>query len=211
MCITCCFNITGIGCAVNGPVHELGGAGGLRKRAATATLSGKGSSLQWGCAMRLTILALLLSSGTAAFCQTAAPAPATPQQHFLTPPAIAQPGRDFNRLPPEWHFDSVAPRNTIILKDAGVPRRGLDAEIDPKMIVHPPQSSLGDQPPGKLVAQNLYPGLHLLPIEEAKAKAQPIPITWPDLKVEQIPIVWPKLEIKPVESGVTGQPAGKQR
>jgi hypothetical protein len=160
--------------------------------------------------MRLTILALLFSSATTAICQTAAPAPAHPQQNFLAPPAIAQPGRDFSRLPPEWHFDSVAPPKTIILRDAGVPRQGPDAEIDPKMIVHPPQSSLGDQPPGTLGPQNLYPGLRMLPIEESKLKAEPMPITWPNLKVQQIPIVWPKLEIKPVESGTSGQPEERQ-
>lgn len=159
--------------------------------------------------MRLTILALLFSSCTTAFCQTAAPAPAHPQQNFLTPPAIAQPCRDFSRLPPDWHFNSVAPQRMIILREAGVQRRGLDAEIDPKMIVHPPQSSLGEQPPGTLVAQNLYPGLRLLPIEESKAKAEPIPITWPNLKVQQIPIAWPKCAIKPVVGEATGQPQGK--
>ncbi len=181
-----------------------GCAAGLRKRAEFATLSGKGASQQWGCAMRLRILALLLSSGTAACCQTAAPSPANPQQHFLTPPAIAQPGRDFGRLPPNWHFDSAVPQKTILLRDAGAAGLGEPAEIDPKMIVRPPQSSLGEQPPGTQLAQNLYPGLQLLPIEESKAKAEPIQITWPNLKVEQIPIVWPKLEIKAMESGAAG-------
>jgi hypothetical protein len=56
-----------------------------------------------------------------------------------------------------------------------------------------------------MLAQNLYPGLQLLPVEEpkldeSKLKAQPIPITWPSLKVENIPIVWPETQIKAVES-----------
>lgn len=169
--------------------------------AKVATLSGRSASQQWGCAMRLTILALLLSSGTAAFCQTPMPAPANPPESFLSPPGFSQHGRDFGKLPPGMHFSAVLPQKTIILPDAGVPRRGLDAQIDPKMIVHPPQSSLGEQPPGKLVAQNLYPGLRLLPIEESKARSQPLSTIWPHLKVQQIPITWPKCEITPVESG----------
>jgi len=51
--------------------------------------------------------------------------------------------------------------------------------------------------------------LLLLPIDELKLKAEPIPAAWPKLKVEQIPIVWPKCAIKPVESGVAGQTAGR--
>ena len=40
-----------------------------------------------------------------------------------------------------------------------------DAEIDPKMIVHPPQSSIGVTPPGTPMALNEYPHLQMLPIE----------------------------------------------
>jgi len=87
--------------------------------------------------------------------------------------------------------------------------RGSDAQIDPKIVVHPPQSSLGEQPPGTLVAQNLYPGLQLLPIEESKSKAEPIPTTWPNRKIEQIPTVWPNGELLPVNSGAKSQSAGK--
>jgi len=157
--------------------------------------------------MRLAIFALLLFSGTVAFCQSAVPAPVNPGQHWLTPPGTAQPGRDFTTPPPDWHFYGVVPPRTLILPNAGPLRPRGDARIDPKMIVHPPPSSLGEQPPGTMVAQNLYPGLQLLPIEGAKARA--IPTIWPNLKVQQIPTAWPKCAIKPVEIGAAGQPAGK--
>ncbi len=84
-----------------------------------------------------------------------------------------------------------------------------DPQIDAQIIVHPPPSSLGEQPQGTQLAQNLYPGLQLLPIDESKAKGQPIPITWPNLKIEQIPIVWPKLEFNPVQSSPNGPVARK--
>lgn len=178
-----------------------------------ATLSTKGASVNKGCAMRLTIFALLLSSGTAAFCQSAAPAPANPQQPWLAPPGIPEGGRDFTKLPPDWHITRLVQRKMLILpgppplhsfKDS----QG-DPQIDAQIIVHPPPSSLGEQPTGPLLAQNLYPGLQLLPIDESKAKGQPIPITWPNLKIEQIPIVWPKLEFNPVQSSANGPAAEK--
>lgn len=84
-----------------------------------------------------------------------------------------------------------------------------NVQIDPNIIVHPPQPSLGEQAPGTQIAQNLYPGLVLLPIDESKAKLQQIPITWRNLNVQNIPIVWPRLEIKQVENGAAKKPAEK--
>jgi len=159
--------------------------------------------------MRLTILVLLFSSGTAAFCQMAAPAAANPPQLFLIPLGNAQPGREFNKLPPNLTITSVQPLTILIPFDAGLPRLGSQVQIDPQIVVHPATSNVGVQPLGTQVAQNLYPGLLLLPIDELKLKAEPIPAAWPKLKVEQIPIVWPKCAIKPVESGVAGQTAGR--
>lgn len=157
--------------------------------------------------MRLTILGLFLSFSPVAFCQTAMPAPANLQQRPLTPPAIIliQPGRDFTRLPPNLTITSIQPLTILTPFDVGLPRLGSHAQIDPQIVVHPPQSSLGEQPPGTQIAQNLYPGLQMLPIEESKIKSQPLSTTWPSLKVQQIPITWPKCEIKPVESGATGR------
>ena len=151
--------------------------------------------------MRFAILGLLLSCETVAFCQSAPTAPANPEQDWLTAPGMAQLGRDFGKLPPGGHFYGLLPPKTVILPNPGPLRRALDARADPRMIVHPPPSSLGEQPPGTLVAQNLYPGLRILPIDESKANPQPLSTTWPKLKLQQIPTAWPKCEIKPVESG----------
>jgi len=159
--------------------------------------------------MRLTILALLLSTGTEAFCQSAAPAPANPQQPWLAATGIPQAGRDFTKPPPDWHITSLVQRKMEILPGPWPQHRFDGPQIDAQIIVHPPPSSLGEQPPGTPMAQNLYPGLQLLPVDESKAKAQQIPITWPNLKIEQIPIVWPKGESNPVQSGATG-PAARE-
>jgi hypothetical protein len=72
--------------------------------------------------------------------------------------------------------------------------------IDPKMIVRPPKSSLGVQPQGTLVAQNLYPGLRFQPIETSTARLYPIPTPWPNLKLQKIPIVWPNYKLISIES-----------
>jgi hypothetical protein len=70
-------------------------------------------------------------------------------------------------------------------------------------------SGIDGQAPGTLVAQNLYPGLQLLPIDGAKAKLEPIPILWPKMKVENIPTAWPDCKMVLVESGTNATPAGK--
>lgn len=169
-----------------------------------------------GCAMRLTILALFLSAGTTVLCQSAAPANPEKQWLILPDATTSQPARDFSKLPPDWHFTSVVPMQTmktVILPGQLALQRRSDlqarSQIDPKIVVHPPQSSLGEQPPGALLAQNLYPGLQLLPIEECTKVLTPIPTTWPNLKLEQIPTVWPKPELLPVDGGAKGQAAGK--
>jgi hypothetical protein len=158
--------------------------------------------------MRVAVFALLVCAGTAAFCQPSAPAPAVADKLTPSGQAATEPARDFSKGPVKWKMDfSAQPKTILVLEDG--PSRRAGAQIDPQMIVHPPQSRIGEQPPGTPVAQNLYPGLRFLPIGESKLKAQPIPTRWPDLKVEGIPTVWPKLEVKPTENG-TG-PTGDKR
>jgi hypothetical protein len=78
-------------------------------------------------------------------------------------------------------------------------RRRDDAQIDPGMIFHPSKSSIGAEPPGTLIAQNLYPGLRLLPIEDSRAALQASPAQWPNLKMQQVPTLWPKCKLLPVK------------
>jgi hypothetical protein len=150
--------------------------------------------------MRPSALSLFFSAGTVALCQSASTSPSNPQQNWLTPPELAQPGGDFTKLSPQWHFDSTVPIFRLV---PGPLHQKDDPHIDPKIVVHPSQSSVGDQPPGTLVAQDLFPGLMVLPIQESQVKEQPIPTTWPDLRVQNIPIVWPKFDLKPAGSSAS--------
>jgi hypothetical protein len=123
--------------------------------------------------MRLTILGLLFCAATTALCQTTGPSPASPDNLWQGPLAAAPPARDFSKLPPGWHASPVVPPRFLFQPKApGVPQaetgsRLGDAEIDLKIIVHPPQSSIGVIPPGTPMAQNEYPHLQMLPIEAA--------------------------------------------
>lgn len=128
--------------------------------------------------MRLTILAVFLWVGNTAFCQSTAPAPLIPDNLRQTLPAVTPPARDFSKLPPGWHMTDVAPLSPpkiLLQQNVSVARGWDDAQMDPKIIVHPPQSSIGVQPPGTPVAQNEYPNLKKLPIASAGLKPQAIP------------------------------------
>lgn len=72
------------------------------------------------------------------------------------------------------------------------------AEVDPKMIVRPPQASLGMQQ-GIPIHQNQFANLQMLPIASPHAGINAIPTQWPNLKVQGIPTQWPRLEVHPVE------------
>lgn len=146
--------------------------------------------------MRITILSLFLCAGTTAFCQTGAPAPAIPNNPWQAPlGAIPPPIRDFSKLPPGWHAAPLTPPRMMWVPKAVDTTRPKDAQIDPKIIVHPPASSIGVQPPGTAVAQNEYPHLRMLPIESAASYVEAIPTQWPPNRLEKIPTQWPMAEI----------------
>ena len=155
--------------------------------------------------MRITILALLLGAGATAFCQSTSTAPAGPDKLRQIPPMFNWQGMDFSNQAPAWHLPSVAVQPMIVLQP-GLPsvRLGDNALgndfIDPKIIVHPPKSSLGVQQPGTLMAQNQFPNLRFLPIDGSGKKSMVIPPTWPNLKLQRIPIMWPKFTLLPVVS-----------
>jgi hypothetical protein len=96
------------------------------------------------------------------------------------------------------------PYSTVILAAAALKPLG-DAEIDPRIIVHPPQSRIGDQPSGTQIAQNLYPGLTFQRIDGPLGGEQPraskpdrLSTTWRNLEVKRIPTQWPKFKMEPV-------------
>jgi len=72
-------------------------------------------------------------------------------------------------------------------------RRLGDAQIDPKIIVHPPATSIGELPPGTQVAQNEYPHLRLLPIESTNSALPETQQTGPAIKLKRFPPQWPSV------------------
>jgi hypothetical protein len=100
------------------------------------------------------------------------------------------PARDFSKLPPGWHISDVKPLPTprmLVQPKVVATRRLGDAQIDPKIIVHPPATSIGELPPGTQVAQNEYPHLRLLPIESTNSALPETPTNWPSYQIETIP------------------------
>jgi hypothetical protein len=120
--------------------------------------------------MRFAILGLLFCAGTTALCQSTAPSPATPDTLGQTPLLVAPPARDFSKLPPGWHFSGAVPPRILLqpkmlkLPKPETNRSLVGAEIDPNIVVHPPQSSIGANPPGTPMAQNEFPHLQMRPI-----------------------------------------------
>jgi hypothetical protein len=141
--------------------------------------------------MRLAVLAVLLCASPIVLCQSAVPGLANPEQSQVAQLAQAWPMP--TQLAPA--FPPTVQRNIYVYPRPGgfrapdQPRNS--SRIDPQMIV---------QPPGTLVAQNIFPGLRLLPIGSAAA-LKPIPTDWPRLKIESIPIAWPKSTLLPIDSG----------
>jgi len=117
--------------------------------------------------MRLTILGMLFCAGTTALCQTTAPPPASPDNLWQAPLVATPPARDFSKLPPGWQASTVVPPRFLFQPKEETSTRLGDAKIDPKIIVHPPQSNIGVNPPGTPMSQNEYPHLQMLPIEGA--------------------------------------------
>jgi hypothetical protein len=148
--------------------------------------------------MRISIFALFVSIGLTATGQSPGPGAVKPQPQWLLPPISIHPGASFDQAPREWHLNPDVPFNSIVLEP---PQQKSAAPIDPQMVLHPPQSKVGEQAPGTLMAQNLYPGLQFLPIDGPNPGAREIPITWPERKLKNIPTDWPKYELKVVENG----------
>jgi hypothetical protein len=110
---------------------------------------------------------------------------------------------DFSKLPSLQPsslqpFKLSTPLRPFIVPKSGVETRWSDAQIDPKIIVHPPQSKLGVLPPGTNIATNQFPNLRLLPIASPGAALQAIPTQWPGIKLEEVPTNWPRFELSPI-------------
>jgi hypothetical protein len=149
--------------------------------------------------MRFGILALILVSWSSAFCQSIFSAPFNSGEQGKIPPTWTPPGMNFSAGPQPWRLEGMQP----FVGTMQMPPRPLralgNAHIDPQFVLHPEQKCIGVQPPGTLVAQNLYPELTLLPIG-SQANARPLATLWPKLKIEPIPTVWPNLKLASVST-----------
>jgi hypothetical protein len=154
--------------------------------------------------MRHLTLALYLCAASAAFCQSSTPAPSKPRavepdKLWQLPPGFAPPLMDFGKFPRQWNSLKIVPRTEIVIMKSD--RALADARIDRNMIVHPPSGSIGVQPRGTLVAQNLYPDLKMLPIDWPNARVEQIPTSWPSYKLEAIPVEFGAVKALPIQQG----------
>ena len=157
--------------------------------------------------MRIFILALFLFAGSTAFGQSGRFGPLSLNPPGSLPSPWTAQGRDFGKLPPDWPTTMNTLNQTVIEPPPPTRRVPLgDAQIDPKIILHPSQLRIGVQPPGTQIAQNLYPGLTFQQIDGQQSAEQPRPsklnqlsTTWPNMRIKPIPTVWPNLKMEPVD------------
>jgi hypothetical protein len=125
--------------------------------------------------VRVAILSLFLCAATG-FCQSSVPAPTTTENLALAPLLPAPPAdRDFSKLPPGWRPKPLLASKTMMVSKSAQANRMDNMEIDRQIVVHPPQASIGAQPPGTAVTQNRYPGLRILPIDSIEYALETIP------------------------------------
>lgn len=113
---------------------------------------------------------------------------------------------DFSKPFSQPPFSLSTPLRRFVVPKAGTATRWDDAQIDPTIIVHPPQSKLGLQPPGTIIAKNEFPNLKFLPIASPGSASHTIPAQWPGFGLEEIPTTWPKFKFSLVQ-GATQVPA----
>ncbi len=143
--------------------------------------------------MKLVMLALFVGLGTTAMCpsamgQAAGPAPVNPDKLFQLPPQFSIQTPDFGKGLGSGNSLKAMPH--VLVAPPKV--RMNHAEIDRGIIVAPPPQ-FGGREKGTPVAQNLYPGLRLVPLRAGRL--EPIPTPWPKLKIENIPTQWPEMKI----------------
>lgn len=135
-------------------------------------------------------------------CQTPGQATAGEGERGQKSPDVFLPQSGLSNGTPVWHISPDGLLKMNVPAGAGLGR--TQVATDSAMVVHPPQTSIGVQPPGTTVAQNLYPGLELMPIGQSKVKVEPIPTTWPGMKMEPIPRTLPAYTVVPIQRGKTG-------
>jgi hypothetical protein len=159
--------------------------------------------------MRCTLFSLLLAAGSLAFGQAGPSSPFASGLPIQTPLPWSLQKPDFGKAPPNWGSLRIVPRTVI---EVPPPKGDVlvgDAQIDPEIVVRPARSRVGALPEGKLVAQNLYPGLRFQRIDDAQCglEATPLQTTWPLLKVKEIPVTWPGMRMERAKSSIQSNSA----
>ena len=164
--------------------------------------------------MRVTILALFLSTGVAAMCQSMAPeAPDNARensQHIAPRMDCKSALPDFSMfsfaplkgepqsgLPAKWHWNDgqADSKNRFQYQFAGAV-----GQINSKNTFNFSISNSAVQT-CTLVAQNSQPISSEMPFARwPNAKLAPIPTQWPNTKFKPIPTEWPNLKIVPITS-----------
>jgi hypothetical protein len=169
-----------------------------------------------GITMRVVLLALSLSTGAAALCQSAAPAPTKPERSGENSQG-AQLGMDCKKLTPDLSIPSFAPRIGDRRSSAPAPWHWDEVEADSKNIFHLPFFG----PERQINSKNAFPSAVLnseamsctlvaqsgvssfdrrLFRQWPNAKLEPIPTQWPNARFEQIPTGWSGLKKAPITS-----------
>jgi hypothetical protein len=173
--------------------------------------------------MRLAAFGFFFCASTMALCQSG---PAAPAACDKTPLLSVPQVQDLKSLS-EWRSQrqgcsnlqpargvsvSITQLGSVQPQSDAMVRRPLNREaLDVKMIIHPPALSLGVQPKGVPVEQNMYPGLKMQPVGQTNiAQLQVSPAPWPLLQIKAISVTWPQLRMIPVQkanSAVSATPA----
>jgi hypothetical protein len=140
-------------------------------------------------------------------CQLTGLTPPGPLELGQVPPAILQPGMNFGKLLSGDQAKAFVLPRIIVTPKMIAPRRWDDARIDPKILAHPPQSTLGVQPPGTQVAQNEYPNLLMLLIDSPSVTPQPAPSQWPGYRLKAVCTQWSQFEFLLIHSDPKAIPA----
>lgn len=136
--------------------------------------------------MKNAMLALLFCVATPAICQSVVTTPSNPLEPGQTLSTAPKADMDFSKLRSAVMQKAASMRYFTVPK-AGAARLWNNAEVDPKIIVHPSQSKLGIQPSGTVIAQNEFPNLELLPIEYPSHGLWTTPTQSLGLKLEATP------------------------
>jgi hypothetical protein len=174
-----------------------------------AILHASSGDLNWGGAMRLSILSLLFCASTVGLCQSPASGAASSNElpQVLSP---APPSSGLSGLPRSWQLGIPGAAQTVPQPNSRLSWLWDRTQMQPTthFVWRAPNTpGLSSIP---LLALNQPSAPNLL---TPHGKGEPIPTQWPNAKVERIPTQWRDLKFQPIKSQagapVTTQNPGK--